>query len=129
MKIVLAGSMAFINRMQNIRDKLDDYGAIVTLPDDSDGLSTQSIRVYNDAARARIEDADILLVVNDRKHDIDGYVGTNTLIEIGMAYALQTPIYLLNAYDNNQPSAVELAGLIDGIVGEDIEQWLEKVSQ
>lgn len=127
--IALAGSMAFMARMAEVRDILATQGAIVTHPHDGADLSPQAIRRYNDEARARIEQADALLVVNERKHDIDGYVGANTLVEIGMAYALHTPIYLLNQYDKMQSNAIELAGLIDGVVSGDLTAWLEDVAK
>ena len=127
MIIVLAGSMAFADKMEEIRQILETNGAEVTYPHDGSDLTPEAVRRYNDEARARIEQADSLLVVNERKHDIEGYVGANTLVEIGMAYALHTPIYVLNPYDTIQSNATELAGLIDGVVGEDVERWLKEV--
>ena len=126
MRIVLAGSMAFARKMDEVRHVFEQSGVQVTYPHDGGDLSPEAIRRYNNEARARIEEADILLVVNERKHDIEGYVGANTLVEIGMAYALHTPIYVLNQYDTAQPNATELAGLIDGIVGDDITTWLKE---
>ncbi len=36
------------------------------------------------------------MVCNYPKNDIDGYIGANTLIEMGLAFYLEKPIYLLN---------------------------------
>lgn len=129
MIVVLAGSMAFADKMDEVRGVLEGLGAQVTYPHDGGDVSPAAIRRYNDEALERIRQADVLLVVNERKHDIDGYIGANTLVEIGMAYALLTPVYLLNSYDEAQPNATELAGLIDGIVGDDIEAWLKDASK
>lgn len=129
MIIVLAGSMAFADKMAEVRRTLEMQNIQVTYPHDGGDVSPAAIRRYNDDARTRIEQADVLVVVNERKHDVDGYVGANTLVEIGMAYALRTPIYLLNQYDATQPNAIELAGLIDGIVDKDIAAWLKEVTR
>lgn len=129
MIIVLAGSMAFADKMDEVRRTLEQNGVQVTYPNDGGDLSPAAIRRYNEEARIRIEQADVLLVVNERKHGIDGYVGANTLVEIGMAYAFNAPIYMLNQYDAAQPNATELAGLIDGIVGDDITLWLKEATK
>lgn len=39
---------------------------------------------------------DAILVLNYAKNNIDGYIGANTLIEMGLALHLDKPIYLLN---------------------------------
>lgn len=126
MNIVLAGSMAFVEKMQLLKEQFEKNGSVVTLPQDGGDMSPTAIRGYNDTALKRIVDADALVVVNETKHDVSGYVGANTLVEIGMAFALHKPVYVLNDYDRTQPNAVELAGLVDGIVGEDIEKWLKE---
>lgn len=43
----------------------------------------------------KIEMADAILVTNYPKNDIEGYVGGNTLIEIGLAFYLKKKIYFL----------------------------------
>lgn len=126
MNIVLAGSMAFAEKMQSLKEQFENAGSVVALPQDGGDMSPAAIRGYNNAALKRITDADVLIVVNESKHNISGYVGANTLVEIGMAFALHKPVYLLNQYDHSQPNAVELAGLVDGIVGENIEKWLKE---
>ena len=41
--------------------------------------------------------ADAILVANCDKKGIKGYVGSNTLMEMGLAFHLDKPIYLLNS--------------------------------
>lgn len=125
MNIVLAGSMSFIDKMQTLKQQLEDMGCSVTLPVDEEGADALTLRQYNEAALERLKAADILLIVNEDNKGVVGRVGSNTLIEIGMAFALKKPVYLLNDYDVSQDCASELAGLIDGVVGNDIEEWLE----
>ena len=43
-----------------------------------------------------IKESDAILVVNINKNDIKNYVGGNTFLELGYAYVLEKPIYLLN---------------------------------
>lgn len=40
--------------------------------------------------------ADVILVCNYDKSGIVAYIGPNTLLEMGLAFHLQKPIYLLN---------------------------------
>lgn len=129
MKIVLAGSMAFFETMQLLSAKLESLGHSVKLPSLEDDLSPVAIRRYNENAVVRIAWADTLVVVNEKKHSVDGYVGANTLVEIGMAYALKKPIYLLNQYDHTQPNAIELAGLTEGIIGANMNEWLDSLKK
>ncbi|MBU1084780.1 MAG: hypothetical protein ABIJ43_00495 [Candidatus Beckwithbacteria bacterium] len=43
-----------------------------------------------------IKKADAILVVNPTRKKIKNYIGGNTLMEMGFAYYLKKPIYLLN---------------------------------
>lgn len=129
MNVVLAGSMSFASKMNEVKTQLEGADNVATMPIDGGDLTPDAIRGYNDAALERIRNADFLIVINEKKHDIEGYVGANTLVEIGMAYALNTPIYLLNKYDTEQANAVELAGLIDGIIDKDVTDWLEDMKE
>ncbi|MFW5887968.1 MAG: hypothetical protein ACOCUH_04150 [Bacteriovoracia bacterium] len=44
----------------------------------------------------KIEWSDAVLVTNYDKNDISGYIGGNTLMEIGIAFFLNKPVYLFN---------------------------------
>lgn len=127
MTIVLAGSMLFLEKMKSLKQSFELHGIGVTLPCDGKDDSAKAIRGYNEAALERLQNAEVLLVVNEEKRGISGYIGSNTLIEIGMAFALHKPIYLLHEYDIAQDCADELAALVDGVVGDDSETWLREV--
>lgn len=43
-----------------------------------------------------IANCDVVLILNIEKHNIPGYVGGNAFLEMGFAYILKKPIYLLN---------------------------------
>ncbi|MFC1627169.1 hypothetical protein ACFL18_01265 [Patescibacteria group bacterium] len=44
-----------------------------------------------------IKKADAILVINPTRKGIKNYIGGNTLMEMGFAYYLKKPIYLLNS--------------------------------
>jgi hypothetical protein len=120
MKITICGSIAFFQEMLEIKRKLEELGHEVKLPPtevpDENGQMISVAKYYelrkttNDdtswvwehkeiAMRNHFEKevwADTVLVLNFDKKDIAGYVGANTLIEMGVAMYLQKPIYMLN---------------------------------
>lgn len=44
----------------------------------------------------KISESDAILVINNRRHDVDGYIGGATLMEIGLAKFLNKQIFILN---------------------------------
>ena len=50
-------------------------------------------------------------VINPEKKGIKGYVGGNTLIEIGVAFFLKKPIYILNEVSSELSYKVEILGM------------------
>ena len=54
-------------------------------------MKHDAIRKYFD----KIKESDCVLIANYTKKNIDGYIGGNTFLEIGFAYVLRKPIYLL----------------------------------
>ncbi|MNH75263.1 NTPase [compost metagenome] len=59
-------------------------------------ISDTSKRQYIDEHFAKIDASDAVLVINEPKNGIDGYIGGNTLLEIGRAYAQGLEIFLLH---------------------------------
>ena len=120
MKITLCGSIAFYPEMTEIKNKLETAGHEVKLPptkikDGKGNLITveeyYEIRksapasekwVWDQKSRsinehfAKEEWADAILVTNFDKKNISGYIGGNTLMEMGVAFFLKKKIYLLN---------------------------------
>lgn len=120
MKITICGSTAFINEMEAVAGQLESLGHEVKFPPvrfvDGGGKQwhtadyyrfkktqpfnnpeflkhhTQRIRDHFD----KVEWADAILVTNYDKNGIAGYVGPNTLMEMGVAFYLGKKIYLLN---------------------------------
>lgn len=73
-----------------------DYAAMATI----DRAHTESIRnkVQHDLIRAhfnKIQAGEAILVVNIERNNVIGYIGGNSFLEIGFAFVLNKPIYLL----------------------------------
>jgi len=120
MKITICGSIAFFPEMLETKRQLEELGHEVKLPPtevpDENGQMIPVAKYYElrktikddtswiwknkEAAMlnhfAKEEWADVILVLNCDKKGIAGYVGGNTLIEMGVAMYLKKPIYMLN---------------------------------
>lgn len=109
MNITLCGSMAFHKEMSKAKAILESQGHVVLVPDELDNvgmnesyLKTDEEKITNkiehDFIRVhfrKIEQADAILILNYRKKDIDGYIGGNTFLEMGLAFWLDKKIFLL----------------------------------
>ncbi|MEI7891381.1 MAG: hypothetical protein WCI36_05450 [bacterium] len=119
MKITICGSIAFFDEMLKAKKELEDMGHEVDLPPteikNGEGKMIPVAEYYRirksenpdawvwDAKKVAMlthfkkeEWADVILVLNIEKNGVAGYVGANTLIEMGLALFLDKPIYLLN---------------------------------
>ena len=120
MKITICGSIAFQDKILSVKEKLEKAGHEIGIwPSEVKGEDGQSIPVqeyykirraaannekwvWDRKAEAILEHfekvawADAILVTNYDKNDIKGYIGGNTLMEMGLAFFLKKKIYLLN---------------------------------
>ncbi len=120
MKITLCGSIFFHNKALSVKKELEELGYEVKLwpiniKDIDDNLisiqeyyevrkkATNDEKWVWDRKAEAIEDhfnkvawSDAILVLNYEKKNIKGYIGGNTLMEIGLAFYLKKKIYLLN---------------------------------
>lgn len=100
MKILIAGSMTFHNEMQQIKIDLEAMGHDVVAPYFSETETLGNTITLEEKHRliteyfAILPTADKLLVYNESKHGVDGYIGSNTLMEMAVATHCQVPIYL-----------------------------------
>ncbi len=118
MKITICGSIAFIDQMYTLKKELEQLGHEVKLPPDrvpgEDGTLIDAKEYYNHKKAAqnnswiwqnhsqrikdhfnKVQDSEAILVVNLDKNNIIGYIGPNTLMEMGLAFHLNKKIYLL----------------------------------
>lgn len=119
MKITICGSIAVYENMLEIKKKLEELGHEVDLPP----LKVKNkvgdlipVEEYYAIRKSGVDEpwiwerkkeailthyrkeewADAILVTNFEKNGITGYIGGNTLMEMGVAFFLNKPIYLLN---------------------------------
>lgn len=139
MRITLSGSMAFLERMRHIQETLNAAGSIeVYIP------NTEAGAIFNEAEAAgntqkiidlqhdvmaehieRIRDCDGILFVNEAKNDQKGYMGTNTLIELGTALALEKKIFFLYEPDKSLPYYHEAMAAYPIILNGDLSKITE----
>lgn len=117
MKIMICGSMSFAKEMLKAKQKLEEAGYEVNVPSDIeshiknpkliDDLESNYKHALERSVMKKCFDliakSDAILVLNYSKNGIDGYIGTSSLMEIGLAYYLGKKIFLLNPI----PSAKE----------------------
>lgn len=121
--IFLAASMNFYPELVKIEKQLIDKGFTVIIP-----VSAQMMKETNDFEVAHfkgvqtkeqrqkyiqtnfknIEKSDSILIINNEKHGVQGYIGPNVLMEIGLAFYLQKNIYIWNQVEANASCKEEL---------------------
>ena len=126
--VALCGSMKHSDRMVEIGHTLEQRGMKVFLPNigensDYNSLTEQEAtehksRMIRDHLE-KIKQSDAVLIVNEPLKSIDGYIGANTFLEMGFAYALEKKIYVLNPLPE-QSNIVELRGLQPVVLNGDL---------
>ena len=101
--------MTASKEMVNAEKRLKTLGHKVVLPKftheyasmaTTDQMHTESARnkIEHDLIRdhfEKIKNSDAILVANVKKKGVKGYIGGNSFLEMGFAFALNKPIYLL----------------------------------
>lgn len=110
-RIMICGSMAFAEEMVKAKNKLEKMGCVVRIPTDTKDIIEENHDhddleadyehcIENEIMKKHfefIENSDGILVLNYKKNNIEGYIGTATLMEIGLAHHLDKKIFLLNS--------------------------------
>jgi nucleoside 2-deoxyribosyltransferase len=114
--LIICGSMKFYDVMKSVKQELAEIGIAAVIPENETDLP-QNIteEEFNKFKRKvsqsylkkiRIAGTFAILVINERKNDIDNYIGANTLVEIAMAFTWGRKIFIYN--DVYHPYADEL---------------------
>lgn len=143
MRITLCGSIAFMDEMIRVKSELEAAGHEVKLPPtevpDEHGVMIPVGEYYKRRKAAGVDEtwiwerkteamrnhfdkvvwADAVVVVNVTKNGIEHYVGGNTFLEMGVAFHLKKPIYLLNPIPK-QDNAEELIAMNPVVLNGDI---------
>ncbi|MBD3304038.1 hypothetical protein GF343_02750 [Candidatus Woesearchaeota archaeon] len=110
MKIMILGSMSFSKEMMAAKAELERLGHVVNLPCDIDlhlGDNNLIDDLEKDLEHCKenqilrrcfnlLSESDAVLLLNYPKNRIDGYVGTSSLMELGIAYHLNKKIFIMN---------------------------------
>lgn len=67
-----------------------------------------------------IEKGDAVLVINLKKRRIEGYIGGNALMEMGLAFYLKKPIFLWRKPSPQSSLYEEIMGMLPTIINEDL---------
>lgn len=141
MKITICGSIGFYKEMESARDRLLKMGYEVKIPElalempieftegkktyfgkhieDNGGIDAfpagHKVWSFKEGAirdhYEKIDWADAILVINEEKRGVKGYIGGNTLIEIGVAFYSKKPIYILNPVSSELSYKQEIMGM------------------
>lgn len=113
MNITICGSTTFRDEMKTLSQLLSN-NFTVKLPEDTLTIpSCKDRREFMKMHFKKIEWADIVLVYNKMKNGVDGYIGSNTLIEMGVAFYLKKKIALVSDIPNiNSKAEIEAMDLI-----------------
>ena len=141
MKITICGSIGFYREMESTRDDLIKLGHEVKIPElalevpqefssekkvyfgqyieDNGGIDSfePEHKIWDLKERAindhyeKIDWCDAILVINHEKRGIQGYVGGNTLIEIGVTFYLKKKIFILNPVSSELLYKQEILGM------------------
>lgn len=143
MKITLCGSIAFYEEMLQIKSKLEQMGHEVKLPpseipdgngnmlpvkqyyelrknekDDSSWIWDRKEEIMRKHFQ-KIEWSEAILVLNYPKRGIEGYIGINTVMEMGLAFHLRRKIYLLNKIPEIEHKE-EILGMKPEVINNDL---------
>jgi len=143
MKITICGSIAFYNEMLKTKEELGKIGHEVKLPpsqlEDGNGNPISALQYYKIRKTSlsnegwvwdrkewamkkhfdKVAWSDAILVLNYAKNNIEGYIGANTLMEMGLAFYLNKKIYLLNPISETSYKE-EILGVKPVLLGGDL---------
>jgi hypothetical protein len=150
MKITLCGSIGFYKEIESIRDSLIKNGYEVKIPElpleiprefsgdkkyyfgqyieQNGGIDNFPVghKIWSLKERAirdhykKIDWCESILVINLEKKGVDGYIGGNTLIEIGVAFYLKKQIFILNPVSSELSYKQEILGMKPIIINGDL---------
>lgn len=139
--ITLCSSAAFFRKALEIEVRLKKLGFRVKLPHtalkmkQSGDFRVETYKTWfknkKDYAKKRwlisnhfrkVIASDAILIVNEKKNGIEGYIGGNTLMEMAIAFHYKKPIYILNPISERLGWKEEVFGLqpifLNGILEE-----------
>ncbi len=113
MNICLVGSMRDVERIKEIGNILKERGHRVIMPvDASDAHFADRAKAKHEFMQGmfnNIKQCESVLAVNDvPRGGVEGYIGPNTFLQLGMAMALGKPLFALKKWNERLPYKEEL---------------------
>jgi len=99
MIIRIVGNMSFLQKFEEIKIILQRQGHRVIIPQKdplSEPIPPSAKRKAMEEFNEDLKKSDAILVLNYIKDNKENYIGTNSLMEIGMAFILNKKIFILN---------------------------------
>ena len=136
-KIFLCASMNFYKELVQVETDLIAKGFEVDMP-----VSAKTMKAKNDFVvenfKGRttslqkglyikenfdnIASSDAILVINNEKNGILGYIGPNVLMEIGLAFHLNKKIFVWNQFSDDAAYKDELLALDVRVINQDLDK-------
>ena len=139
MKIMICGSMSFAKEIRELQNQLTILGHDVSVPCDTDlhienpgfidELDTDREHLIENNIMKKcfdiLTDSEAVIFLNLPKNGIDGYIGTSSLMEMGLAYYLGKKIYLMYSHPNPREHrwAHEVASFRPSVLNGSIESF------
>jgi hypothetical protein len=135
MKITLCGSITFLEKIYEIGKELESLGHEVLLPDSAarGQVADFWVEMKKDKEKylayksekirdhfTKIKEGDAILVINEDKHGVAGYIGPNTLMEVGLAWDLGKKIFILHPLSEDINCREEIESLFPVFLEGDI---------
>ncbi|KKS51936.1 MAG: Maf-like protein [Candidatus Magasanikbacteria bacterium GW2011_GWC2_42_27] len=129
MKIALCHSMQYAEKAKEVQQWFQARGH-EAFPSSFNELETLKLKqkFELDAIRehwGNIEKSDKVLILNYDKHGIPNYIGGNSFLEMGFAYILKKPLYLLNPIPDMPYYKTEIQAMKPIVLNGDFEKILE----
>jgi len=136
MTVAICGSLTFYRELRRAEEAVIKLGYTAILPKSVSMLEAGEFKkpetVTERLAAERkydfigehfrtIEQSDAVLVINPEKKGIPGYIGGNTFLEMGVAFYLKKPIYVLHPLPD-MSYTLELAAMRPVILDGDISR-------
>jgi hypothetical protein len=143
-KVVICGSIYHFDKIKELQQKLAERGFLVETPptevengqgvkipveeyynirksgDNSEwvwDLKTRLIRDYFE----KIKNCDAVLIANYEKNGIAGYIGSNTLMEMAIAFFLGKKIFIVNKISSELSCLEEIKGMKPIFLNSDLD--------
>ncbi len=128
--ITICSSVAFYRQVIGVRDQLVKMGYKVIIPEVAERMKAANdyevahfkpwFADPDDYPKkgelmrghfAEVAKGDAALVLNYEKHGVQNYIGGNVLMEMGLAFYLHKPIFILNEVPEESSFLEEILGL------------------